>query len=264
MLLKSKIRKLRFARYLRVKTRDLTFIKYEDLIGLSREFSKQLNGYDCVVAIPRIGLVVGGVIANCLGLPLFIPDNLPKDQFQNILLIDDGCCSDKGTMSFFAKQIKPKTKASIFTSEKGSKFLDKYMVLIKEPVIYEWDLFHTHPPYIDNNIAFDIDGVLCHNPPNSITTKDYALNAKPYHLPNFEIGTIITGRPLSLNYITLDWLNDHNIKFRDIFFTDNKIKTLLNVVPSIYYESDYETAKILAEKTHIPIIAVDKMELIYK
>jgi hypothetical protein len=262
MTLKNRIRKLRLARFIRVKTRDLTFIKYEDLVGLSREFSKQLNGFDCVVAIPRVGLIVGGIVSNCLGLPFFTPENLPRNKFKNILLIDDGCCSDHGIMKQISDRIKPKIKASIFTSKEGSKFLDKYMILINEPVIYEWDLFHTHPPYIDNNIAFDIDGVLCYNPPNNITTSDYALNCIPYHLPNFKIRTIITGRSSSLEGVTRAWLNKHNIEFRDLIFTDNKIKTLLYFVPSIYYESDYETARILAKKTHIPIIAVDKMELL--
>lgn len=256
-------RRLRWAK--RRIAGDITFVKYEDLVGLSREFAGELGGHDCVVAIPRTGLVVGAVVANRLGVPLFTPETLPQNKYQNVLLIDDGCTRRHGTMERVAVQVKPKSKAAVFATVEGRKCLDNYMFLVLgEPVLYEWDLFQINLPTVDERKGFDLDGVLCHDPPCRVTSADYALNAKPYLIPNFKIGFIITGRSELLKEPTVAWLKRQGIEYGELIFTQDKGAVLLEKVPSIYYESDYETALILAKRTHIPIVAVDKMELLYQ
>ena len=59
-------------------------------------------------------------------------------------------------------------------------------------------------------------------------------------------------------------VREQKIEYYELLFTPDKGNMLLEKAPLIYYESDYETALILARRTHVPTVAVDRMELLYQ
>jgi hypoxanthine phosphoribosyltransferase len=77
---------------------------WKDVAEMAEEWCKILpNDFDCVIGIPRAGLIVADYVALNLGLPLSTPEDflrgvswqskyLPEKQFKKVLVVDDSVC----------------------------------------------------------------------------------------------------------------------------------------------------------------------------
>jgi hypoxanthine phosphoribosyltransferase len=58
---------------------EMDFISYNQLVKDVRAFCGQLPKVDCVIGVPRSGMLVASLIALNLNIPLSVPE-LPKSQ----------------------------------------------------------------------------------------------------------------------------------------------------------------------------------------
>jgi hypoxanthine phosphoribosyltransferase len=83
-------------------------------------------------------------------------------------------------------------------------------------VLYEWNIFH-HTPRIMSRCIYDIDGVLCVDPPDERDTDAYVRYIErpvPLFLPTVEIGEIVTYRLAAYEHITRRWLSDAGVQHK--------------------------------------------------
>ena len=104
----------------------------------------------------------------------------------------------------------------------------KYTENFTKIVIYEWNIFQHHPDLM-NKCLYDIDGVLCVEPPDERNEEQYVQyikNAIPLFIPRTKIGGIITYRLIKNLDITQKWLNDNGIKYNELTMFNAKTTSI--------------------------------------
>lgn len=222
-------------------------MKYVTLADLAKtvrtNIRKVPHDIDFVIGVPRSGVLAGSMIAEFLNVPLIDVDSFcfgasptggrrvsfreqRKHDVPTALVVDDTIFNG-GSM---------KT-----TREKLAKFYDKYdfifmAVYLEGPcmdvdlwledlrgcigpdcpfVLYEWNIFH-HTNRIMSRCIYDIDGVLCVEPPDERTGQayvDYVKSAIPLFTPSVMIGEIVSYRLSKYEYITRAWLEKNGVKY---------------------------------------------------
>ena len=204
------------------------FISYKQLIEDIRILASRIKkrDFDAVCGVPRSGLMVAGVLATELHLPLYYPgtglvggrralvdvkDTSPENP--RILLVDDAMSSG-GSMQKWVDDIKPAARATVYIAQDtpASKY-DFYARLVPRPRLFDWNIMKHHEI---GRTMFDMDGILCHDPviTDSEDPKAYAkwvAQAVPYRLPGRMIHTICTGRLTLYKSQTLKWLRQYGI-----------------------------------------------------
>jgi orotate phosphoribosyltransferase len=276
------------------------FISYNEAVSMLMEWVKTFpEHYDIIIAIPRSGLIFGGIVANKLGIPLTTPDMFLKNEywsskqwdnnytFKKALVFDDSITRVSGTMH--GEMIKLKggrsdvqyVRAAMFVTEETKGYPELYCkVLPFCPHFFEWNLLHLkmgkrqYPP-------IDMDGVLCEECPAGVDADEtkyieWVQNAKPYLIPKWTIPYIISGRLEKYRPQTEKWLKDHNVKYDKLILWNlsdksqrthhgvHKAEVLngLNPKPLWYVESLWNEAEVIYIKTKIPVLSVDKMIMI--
>lgn len=89
--------------------------------------------------------------------------------------------------------------------------------------LYEWNILH-HGEKLSRRTMFDMDGVLCAEPPDEREREhyeNYIANAKPLVLPTTPLGAIVTYRYERYRNVTEDWLKRHGIEYGQIIMGGN-------------------------------------------
>ena len=171
---------------------------------------------DAVCGVPRSGMIPASVIAAHLHLPLYSIDkrgyvtNVGHGQrFKatpepaRFLFMDDTVASGAAMRQLEA--FKGVT-AAIYVNPRANNKPDLYAAELELPHLLQWNLFNSG--YI-GRMAFDMDGVLCHDMPFSKPLE----TAKPYNLPRrSQLPAIITGRLEQDRAITETWLKRFGIQ----------------------------------------------------
>lgn len=100
-------------------------LTWSDIYLLTEDWCKTLpSTFDCVIGVPRGGLIIADVIALNFGVPLSSPENfvrgevwqsrsLPIREFKKVLLVDD--CVDQGrSLLRIKKELETKFPGVIF------------------------------------------------------------------------------------------------------------------------------------------------------
>jgi uncharacterized HAD superfamily protein len=195
--------------------------------------------YDCVVGIPRSGMLVANILALKLSLPLADLDGFLEGRmlglgkrFQHInaedflkeprkvLIVDDSISS--GTALRIAKEkvaaANPQhdlTFAAVYVTPKGKELCDLYVEEIPNPRRFEWNILASRAV---RNYCFDLDGVLCLDPTKEQNDdgeryREFILSAKSLYVPSDEIGAIVTSRLEKFRPETEQWLKEQGIKY---------------------------------------------------
>lgn len=226
----------------------MKYVTINDLNNtIRRNFSRIPHNIDFVLGVARSGMLPATIISEYLNVPLcdvdsFIGGSNPTGGLRlrlkgesrstasesgktRVLVVDD---------TIFNGNSMRATKKAL-TNIKDIDFV--YMVVYKEGksedvdiyledisaeadpiVLYEWNIFHHHPS-ITSTFIYDIDGVLCVNPPDERNEKeymDYIRNAIPLFIPTSEIGAVCSYRLTKNMGITKDWLDSNGIKCGNI------------------------------------------------
>jgi uncharacterized HAD superfamily protein len=257
-------------------------IKFEDVAAMTRDWCRRLPcAYDLVVGIPRTGLTIAGIISDSFAIPLSTPEKLPdfwssdnliEREIRKILIVEDGTMH--GTNLFPAK-----AKAYDFfpgaTVHMGSLLvnkntipLDTYGFMLCDRVLYEWGLLEVE---FSQNVASDLDGVLCHDPPPFTTEAAYVewmRSVAPYKVPVYALAGIFTSRHEKYRDITVEWLKHNGVRYQRLIMakgqTDSmteKVTAINKYQPEFFLESNEGTARELHYRTGVPVICISTMRL---
>ena len=253
---------------------------------------------DLVVGIPRSGMLPANLIALYLHRPYTDIDSfcegriyssgergsfINKQNTKKVLVVDDSISSGKALVKAKGKLkgLESEYKieyACIYASTEGCKKVDYWFEIIDGARIFQWNLFN-YKNYI-NHSCFDIDGVLCENPPmddDGPVYLDYIQHAIPKYIPSVEIDTLVSCRLEKYRAFTEKWLADNHVKYKKLVMLDMASKEERQkwgkhgiYKGEIYRDGDYKLfvesslheAKDIFKVSHKPVFCTETMEMI--
>ncbi len=196
------------------------------------------TAYDCIVGIPRSGLLPASIIATSLQMPLATLEGYcagivhgrsgrPAKSGRRVLLVDDSC--NKGRAMARAVAMLPKgtsaTRLAIYGPyqlDDPATACDLWFEIVRGPRVFAWNMWkHIRL----DRWAFDLDGVFCRDPDKAENDdgdryRRFLAEAEPLFLPQREIGHIVTSRLEGYRDDTEDWLHRQGIKYESLTMLD--------------------------------------------
>lgn len=286
----------------RLKGKAFNFVSVEQASEWTLDWVRELpERYDVVVGVPRSGMFIASLIALKLGRPLTTPDllaqgeywhsrvvkdKLPVEAIRHVLLVDDSIDSGRA-MSSAEQQLRALpanirvTKACLIVRADKKHDVDLYYKLLEPPRVFEWNILHRKiASYFGHGVlAVDMDGVLCGDCPPGVDNDEpryleWLETARPYLIPAFEIDAIVTCRLEKYRPQTVEWLEKHGVKYKELCmwgveskadrqgrFVRHKIDELLRIKPDMYWESKAIQSEQIHKGTGIPTLCIDEMVL---
>ena len=222
-------------------------MKYITLAEMSRTIRDNIwkipRDIDFIITIPRSGTIAGSIISEFLNVPLIDIDsfvagvkpygggrlrhyNKKEHGTKRVLVVDD-------TVFSGLSKVQAREKLSAFSDYEfifmavylegpGKEHIDLYLEDITkytngftQLVLYEWNIFH-HNEDIMESCLYDLDGVLCVDPPDERNEEqylEYIKNATPLFVPTTKIGGIVTFRLIKNSEITQEWLKNVGVEY---------------------------------------------------
>jgi len=222
----------------------MKFVTLAELTGTIRKnIHKVPHDVDFIIGIPRSGVIAASIVSEFLNTPLIDIDSFifgakptggRRSRFHvesgsgkpRVLVIDDTIFHGRSMRSArqklepFSNQYEfiymvvylegPCNDVNVWLED-----LRMYTESYTSFVIYEWNIFHHIPRFMEVCI-YDIDGVLCVEPPDERSGTpyvEYIKNATPLFTPTVQIGEIVSYRLSKYDGITRDWLRKHHIEY---------------------------------------------------
>ena len=251
---------------------------------------------DLIVGIPRDGMIVAGLIAAYLNLPLadlnsFIENRAYTDSKytfgkywkgldgKKTLIVDDfinfGNTISKVKEELLAAKVDMGNVVflSVYAASKvKAEKVDMYFEVVPMHRFLEWNVMH-HP--LLRKACVDIDGVLCRNPTKQEDDDGenylkFIREVEPYINPGYLIGYLVTCRLEKYRQETEEWLKKHNIVYSNLITmnlpskkarakvsrSDYKAEIYSNTDTLLFVESSSKQAKEIAEKTGKPVFCI--------
>lgn len=252
---------------------------------------------DCVVGIPRSGMLPAAMIATLLGLPLAdvrgfaagIVNGRSGTKVapgRRVLLVDDSC-NKGGAMAAACKAMPRGTKVkrlAIFGPyqlAEPATAVDLWFEVVNGPRAFGWNLMrHVRLP----RWGFDLDGVLCRDPTNVENDDgprymDFLYRAEPLLLPTRPIGHIVTGRLERYRAQTEAWLSTHGVTYDSLTMMPYPTKAarmeamrerggrggwkaehVKRLGVELFIESSRKQAGIIARETGTPVFCTETLD----
>lgn len=230
--------------------RSVRFIKTDELIQWSREWSARLSSYDLIIGIPRSGLIPAIVIAGELGIPFSTPGlynlgmvyhaddkildmvihaiwqgieeskiewlvfgNATEDKDfagMHILLIDDTINTGE-SLGKASSQLSSELMVDVGAVVASKEYIENGQLYYK--TLTRDRIFEWNLSGLDmKKVASDMDGVLCENAPLN-GYESWIVDPEPNFLPKSLIGWIITARQEKDRKITEAWLDRNGVTY---------------------------------------------------
>ena len=194
-----------------------------------------------IVGVPRSGLMAALMVGEFLHKPVIDLDGYLRSSApfvgsrgkhmntsgNRVLLLDDTVFSGR-SIERVKKLIGTRENVlygCIYAEgEHATDFVDLYFENNYDPAVkpwhlYEWNILH-HGAKLSEACMFDLDGVLCAEPPDERDTEhyeNYIANATPLIVPTTKIGAIVTYRCERYRKVTADWLKRHGVQYNELF-----------------------------------------------
>lgn len=258
---------------------DMTRLIAENLHRIDR------TKFDCIVGIPRSGMIPAAIIATHLQLPLADVrgysagivngrSGASEEPGKRILLVDDS--SNKGGAMARAVALLPKgtkaTRLAIFGpyQREPESIVDLWFEIVPGPRVFAWNWNkHTRLP----RWGFDFDGVLCRD--NTKAENDdgeryarFLAEVEPLFIPQRPIGHIVTGRLEKYRAATEAWLARHGVEYQQLHmmpYTTKaermaagnrggwKARVIREIGVEMFIESCPKQAGIIAREAGVPV-----------
>lgn len=278
------------------------YFEFRSISDLNDLIIKNLSVFprdlDLIVGIPRSGMLPANLLALYLNKPFTDIDafidgkiyasgergrHIDFDKIKKVLIVDDSIYSGKALikakekLNVITTNFELKFAAIIATTE-GSKLVDYHCEIIDYPRLFQWNIFH-HPNIIPHS-CFDIDGVLCQNPPiddDGPIYKKYLVEATPLYIPTIEIDMLVTCRLEKYRKITEEWLKKHNVKYKHLVMLnfntkeeriawgkhgDYKGKIYKESNNFLFIESSFNEAIEISRISNKPVFCTETFEMI--
>lgn len=276
----------------------MIYISYQDLANTIRKnLWKIPEDINIIVGVPRSGMIPALMIAEYLNkyvtdLDSFINGNLfsvgrrgkniRNGTPNKILVVDDTVWNGdsmqkvKDSLSHLSKDYDI-LYSCVYAEGKDSKYkVDIFLEDLEEirgkhKVYYEWNIFQ-HIAGRNESIMFDLDGVICKNPPSDKDTEKYEQYIKkaiPMIIPTGLIGGICTYRIEPYRNITETWLKQNNVNYKELHMFNAETREVRNTTCSsgiykgeyyknsnwakLFIESDEKQAEQIAKISKKPV-----------
>lgn len=251
----------------------MEYISYEKLIcDIKKNLYKIPKDVLGVIGIPRSGMLPASIISEQLNVGLTTIDmflehgvdsfskhgnrKLRNTESKKILVVDDTCYNGNEIN-------KNKAKLKNFNKEYDFIFLCVYLEgpsLICSPdlflsdvrnmalkseigiVLYEWNIFSN--PAIINKTIFDLDGVICVEPPDERDAEkymEYIKSPQTLLIPTTDKITICTYRLVKYKSETMNYLKSIGLCDCDLFMFKSDSYEERSKIPSYLYKASVYT-----------------------
>ncbi len=280
-------------------------IEYRSIADMNNSILQNLQKFphdvDLIVGIPRSGMLPANLLAMYLNKPFTDLDSYLCDRIYDtglrggliniektgkVLIMDDSICTgtalEKVKKKLSSKKEKTDRTTYIFgvvyaTNESVGK-IDVYCECVEMLRAFQWNIFH-HSAIVPKS-CFDIDGVLCPNPPiddDGPQYINYIKSAPVLYKPSVTIDNIVSCRLEKYRSITEDWLNNNGIKYNKLTMLDFKTKEERikwgrhgeykgNIFKStdniLFFESSWSETKDIISISKKPVFCTENFQLI--
>ena len=288
-------------------------MKYVTLCDLSETIRKNIwkipRDIDFIIGVPRSGMICASIISDHLNVPLIDVNsflsgleptggsrikyfNENHKKTNRVLVVEDTVFNGTSINNVKAKLADNKELEFIYLcvyleGRESNNHVDIYLEDLRPYtnnfttcVLYEWNIFQHYKSQMSGWL-FDMDGVLCVNPPderNEAEYIEYIKNAIPLFLPRAEIGGIMTYRLIKNLDITQKWLSDNGVHYGKLYmFKANtwEERNASGITPEVYkgeffkdndryslfVESDDHQAQRIHEISKKPVFCVETNKL---
>lgn len=218
----------------------MMYKSYKDLADTIRLNAwKVPKDVDLIVGVPRSGMMCAIMLAELLNKDVATMDDLvaghtmgcggrsmliKRARSKKVLMVDDTVF--QGTsLKKYRHLIEMRNLpfqfiyACIYAEgEHAKEMVDIYFEDIYQPneklYLYEWNILH-HYEHKTKFFMFDMDGVLCKEPPDERRTEEYEAYIKeavPIVVPTTKVGAIVTYRMEKYRKVTEAWLKRWGIE----------------------------------------------------
>lgn len=225
------------------KLNDMYFKSLSDLTKDIHEWIPSVQvEFDCVVGIPRSGMLVANILALKWGVPFVDLDGFLEgrilglgrryrhidqgrylDERRKVLIVDDSISSG-GAMAKAKDRIVENecvhdlSFMAVYVTKEAKNLCDYYVQLVPNPRRFEWNILSSRAV---GNYCFDMDGVLCNDPTpeendDGENYLHFIKNAKPLYVPAYPIGMIVTSRLEKYRRETESWLERNGVSYRSL------------------------------------------------
>ena len=229
----------------------MNFITYSDLSTMiCKNLYKIPSDTDCIIGIPRSGMLPASIISLSLNLPLTDIDSFAKNRnifsigntknidytkkkinnLKKILVVDDSCNGGRALREAKAKLANIDGINFVYlaciVTESSKNLVDLYFSIFSQPRLFEWNFMHSKQL---ENSCVDIDGVLCLDPTNEQNDDgekyiDFIQNTPRKLYPTRKIGSIVSCRLEKYRSQTEKWLEQQKISYNTLVLMKYKTK----------------------------------------
>lgn len=214
----------------------INFRSVDDMNKLIKAKLHTIPNVDCIIGVPRSGMLPATLIALYLGKPLISIEQLgsQSNQFTNrislnnlvikkALVVDDSCFSGNA-MNKVREYLKPYNNiqfiySAIYVTSASINKIDLYFDIVEQWRVWEWNIMDH---LILESSCVDLDGILCVDPTYEQNDDgdiylDFLCNATPKFIPTHKIKAIVTCRLEKYRMETELWLKKHNVKYNKLY-----------------------------------------------
>jgi len=226
---------------------DRKKVNFRSIEDLNKLVLKSINDLpkdiSLVVAVPRSGYIVAGMIALYRNLPMcslneylqgLTPlggrraEKIESHENSKILIVDDSVSSGweiRRVRENIEKQMPTSQEVlflAAYVAEQSVELVDYALEVLNPPQMFEWNLYH-HPHLI--NSCVDIDGVLCRDATKEEDDDGEAYinflnNVEPRFIPAYKMGALVTSRLEKYRPQTEEWLSKHGYQYEKLYMQD--------------------------------------------
>lgn len=280
----------------------MSYIEYRSIADMNNliihNLSKFPHDIDLVVGVPRSGMLPANMLALYLNKPFTDIDSfvegriyasgergayIDKTRKRKVIVFDDSISSG-GALRKAQKKLEKVSSdysiiyAVVFATSKSKDMVDVWCEIIDYPRIFQWNFFHN---YLISHSCFDIDGVLCENPPiddDGPQYIDYISHAIPYFIPSVEIDTLVSCRLEKYRPQTEAWLANHGVKYKHLLMLDlpskearvkwgrhgeYKGEVYKKTSNYLFIESSLAEAQDICRKSGKQVFCIENFQMIY-
>lgn len=193
-------------------------------------------------------------------------------SFERVLLVDDSAGSGLAMQLALAKmpsEVRISTCA-VYATQEAATGLTLAFEICPKPRKFEWNFWRDG--YL-KNCASDMDGVLCLDPSREqkkdpAKYRDFALNARPLHIPARPLGAVVTGRHEKWRPETEAWLAAQGIVYGSLHMWNgegthpaHKARVFSKLGLELFVESEPEQSEFIMKAVKKPVLCIKSRKL---
>ena len=251
----------------------MNYQSYEDMANvIRRNLWKIPEDVDLIVGVPRSGMIAALMISElmnrrCTNLESFIHhsgmmtggirlSHMKAQQVTKVLIVEDvvntGCSLNQVASDIQKEWQFPLSQdtelliCAVYAEGPDAKY--KVDICLQDNYnpadpdwFYEWNILHHSK---SDRHLWDIDGLLCKNPPddhNTAAYEQYISNPVAMVIPTYPVGGFVTYRLEKYRALTQDWLKRQGIKYKELvmFPSDDRDSRNMQMSPAVFKANIY-------------------------